>query len=263
MSKKKVIIEKYPFNIKIECSIKQIIDEHFHLFNKENNSEMEIIVNKKNFNANNKKSNVKNIFLSEEEKKNKKSISFLDIKKNKVKLWPIMADINGLGILPFMTDKPCRNCHHTFNNRPIGCPIKYLPDIKDDKDPLKKQIEDFFKAHNYEYDSTYGFGTDQLFCTPSCIKSYIFERLSIEPMSMKYNNSLSYLTLLVKKMYNIEGIPEKIRCADPIESLGAYGGHVEIDEYRDKNKKRYHEMTINVKRPVMFCCTQYIEEIPL
>lgn len=260
MSKKKVVAEKYIFSVTISSCAKEIIDEHFQVSERKNEDEMELIDNRKKINLSKKTSNVKGIFLSEEEKKNKKSISFLDVKKNKIKLWPVMADVNGSGILPFITDKPCRNCHHTFNNKPIGCPIKYLPDIKNENDPLKKQIEEYFKSHNYEYDSTNCFGTEKLFCTPSCVKSYIIERLSIEPLKVVYNNALSYLTLLVKKLYGIEGIPKKIKCADSIDVLEAYNGHVKIDEYRDVNREKTYELTINTKRPIMFCCTQYIIE---
>ncbi len=187
----------------------------------------------------------------------KKAVYFLDAKKNKIKLWPVMINTS-IGILPLMSDKPCRNCHHTYSTCPIGCPIQYYPHIVEDS-PRKIQIQTFLRENNFQSQLTDYFVTEHMFCTLPCVRAYIFSCLSKNPMSRKYGDSLSYLLLMFKKLNNIEGIPENIPIAPMIETLVNYNGHLKIDEYRNLNDV-LHYFTINIKRPIMFASCGYIEE---
>lgn len=250
-SQKKEVIVKYPFSIQ-GVNFKEIIDNHFQV-----TSDIEYVAkkSKKTYNK-----SISPLFVDGNEKTSKKLTCFLDAKKNKIKLWPIMVDSDGSGVLPLSTTKPCRNCHHTFTTQPIGCPIRYIPEL-DEKDPVRIQIINFLKKNNYQHDTNYCFLTEKIFCCEPCIKSYILQCISVEPWSSKYNNALSYLTMMVKKKYDIKGVPDRIKCADTIDCLEAYGGHVNINDYRDEKRNVKYENTINIKRPIMFSCTQFIEEI--
>lgn len=192
----------------------------------------------------------------------KKVLQFLDSKKNKIKLWPTMIDIVNDIILPFYTNKPCRYCHRNYNTIPLGCPIKYYPHALNNE-IKKKQIETFFNKNNFLSKSTDYFETEQMFCRLSCIKSYIYDCLSKNPMSQKYSNALSYLPLMFKKINDIDGIPQNIPLSPPIEILESYCGHLSIDAYHKSIETVQYEVTINVKRPIMFSASTYIEELSI
>lgn len=190
----------------------------------------------------------------------KRVVYFLDSKKNKIKLWPTMIDITNDIILPLYTNNPCRFCHRTYTTNPLGCPIKYYPHSSNNESKIK-QIETFLNKHNLSSKSTDYFETEQMFCRLSCVKSYIYDCISKNPMSYKYCNSLSYLTLMFKKINDIQGIPQNIPLSPPIEVLESYGGHLSIDAYHKSIETVQYEVTINVKKPIMFSASTYIEEI--
>lgn len=192
----------------------------------------------------------------------KRAVYFLDSKKNKIKLWPTMIDITNDIILPLYTTNPCRYCHHTYTTNPLGCPIKYYPHSSNNESKIK-QIEAFLNKHNLPSKSTDYFETEQMFCRLSCVKSYIYDCISKNPMSYKYCNSLSYLTLMFKKINDIDGIPQNIPLSPPIEVLESYGGHLSIDAYHKSIETVQYEVTINVKKPIMFSASAYIEEISI
>ncbi len=56
---------------------------------------------------------------------------FLDLKKNKVVLWPVMANNTKTLLLPLKTNHPCRQCHQRFSTSPIGCPLEYNSNVED------------------------------------------------------------------------------------------------------------------------------------
>ncbi len=184
----------------------------------------------------------------------RKPLLFLDAKKKRVQAWPTMVDTS-IGLLPTITNKPCRHCHHTFNTSPVGCPIAYRSHAKKDDE---KDIIAFFKQHNFSCTQTDYFITEHLFCTLSCVKAYIYDKLAVNPSSRRYQDSLSFLSLLFKKINDIEGIPPEIPIADNIEVLSAYGGHTNIEQYRNVENK--HIFTVNIKRPLMFTSCAYIEK---
>ena len=196
------------------------------------------------------------------------AICFLDSKKNRVKIWPIMIDQIDSFILPFVTKNPCRNCHHPISTPsggyPLGCPIRYFPDIPLN-DPKRKKIEDFWRDNNFSSPDgkTDYFETEHMFCSIPCIKSYIISCLSKNPLSVRYSNSLSYLTLMYAKLHSIEGKIPEIKFAHPISSLKAYGGYLFIEEYRDESQRSLlkFDETINVQRPIMFASFPCIEEL--
>ena len=198
--------------------------------------------------------------LHNDDKIGKRSLQFLDSKKNKVKLWPVMIDLTQKGSLPLYTNKPCRHCHHPFSTHPIGCPVKYNPEISDKNDIRYKRIKEVFDVYNINDITTDFFETEHLFCSWPCVKAYIMESLSSHPNSLKYSESLSYLTLMYKKVHDLENKDINIPVAPPIEVIDTYGGHLAIDEYRSSFGVITYNNTINVRRPYMFSSSKYIEE---
>lgn len=188
----------------------------------------------------------------------KRALYFFDSRKTRVKLWPVMVDATQNDALPLYTDKPCRNCHHGFVTHPIGCPVKYNKHLSDDVDVKKVRITKFLDSHNLPTDTNDFFETENLFCSWPCLKSYIFSCMARSPHSQKYKESLSYMSLMYKKIYGVK-IPA-IECAPPIEVLLAYGGHMTIEEYRKSFGVLTYSHTINTRRPYMFSCSEYVEE---
>lgn len=184
---------------------------------------------------------------------------FLDSKKNRIKLWPTMIDHANNDLLPLYTNKPCRNCHHSYETHPIGCPIKYVPHISDPNDPKRKKIEKFLKDSNFLCDSTDYFETECMFCSFPCVKSYIMYKLSMQPSSYKYNNALTYLSLLYKKLFSLKTTPV-IPSAHDIDALISYNGHLSISEYRNTIGVLQFDKSVNIRRPIMFTSFTYIEE---
>ena len=184
---------------------------------------------------------------------------FLDSKKHRVTLWPSMIDTHSNGMLPLYTNKPCRNCHHPYTTHPIGCPIKYHPHTEGVSE-TRAMVEEFLRNNNFSSKTMDYFETERMFCSLPCVKSYIISCLSKHPLSNKYGNCLTYLSLMYRKMNNTDKvtiIPE----AHPIETLTAYDGHLSIEDYRSSFGTLRFDETISTKRPLMFASFSYMEEI--
>jgi len=200
--------------------------------------------------------------LHEDNKIGIEPLFFFDSKKRRIKIWPIMID-QKQKTLPLFTNKPCRFCHHSYNTHPIGCPIKYHHLKETGSDDFKK-INRFLKENNLSTETNDFFETEHMFCSWPCVKAYIFLCLSQNPHSHRYKNSLSYLSLMYKKIMG-SVTPPKIPTAGPIELIDTYGGHLTIEEYRLSFGILDYEMTINsncpsVFRPYMFPSSKQIEE---
>ena len=207
--------------------------------------------------------------LHEDDKMSDRIQYFFDTKKVRVKTWPVMMDNVQKGPLPLYTNKPCRWCHHAYETHPFGCPIKYNPHISSttvsnvhntNSLALRDRVTSFLVENNLACDTNDFFETEHMFCSLPCVKSYILGCLSNNNKAYKYKKSLSYLTLLYKKMYDVLIIPSIIPKAGPIEVLEAYGGHLTIKEYRASFGLLNYEETSNVRRPYMFSSSDYIEE---
>lgn len=162
----------------------------------------------------------------------KKAYYFLDSKKNQMKLWPNFIDISTNGHLPPSTTKLCWWDRHSFQNRPIGCPLRYY----------KKEDKEIYE-------------TEGIFCSFSCCKSYIIDRNS----NVKYKDSLSILSSLFmilsqdKSHYILPSAPSW-------KLLKEYGGHLSIQEYRASVGNLEYEDTINIKRCMILSSSQYTQE---
>jgi len=253
---------KLVFSLK-HVSTKDVINEHFG----NNSTRLEVgddkfIVSNVNLQ---KIENSENVsfpdILHETDKTGKKALYFFDSRKAKVKTWPVMIETTQKGCLPLYTTKPCRRCSDTYNTHPIGCPIKYNKNLNNKDDIRYQRIVKFLSDNNLPTDSNDFFETEYMFCTWPCLKSYIFDCMAKNPHSHKYKNSLSYMTLMYKKIHGITGVPPIIPSAGPLSILEKYGGHMTIEEYRSSFGILEYNETVNIRRPYMFSCSAYIEEI--
>ena len=193
--------------------------------------------------------------LHEKSKKSKRNIMFLDPHKDQVKLWGIMIDLTASGPLPRYTQKPCWWCRNKFSYHPIGCPIRY------NGQKINGVSKDRVDANFLELNLTLDYGTDffeteGIFCTFPCIKAYILDQLS-RTTSPKYKKSLTLLTLLYLKLV---GVICTIPTAGSWKLTTDWGGHMSPPEYRSTTGLLEYTETVNIRRPYMFCSSNWIRE---
>jgi hypothetical protein len=106
----------------------------------------------------------------------------------------------------------CWWCCHPFDNTPCSIPYEY-------------------KNDNY---SVYG-----VFCSPECAASYNFsDTLGISDMWERY----SLLNMLYRKVYDNKTY--KIKLAPPRQTLKIFGGHLDINEFRENFTNNTHSYKI-------------------
>lgn len=218
--------------------------------------------------------------------KSKRAYYFLDTRKIQNKFWGVMIDITLNGPLPNTIQKPCWWCKHKFSSKPIGCPLKYHPHKTSGIE--KDRFEEKMKAVGLPTTTNDFFETEGLFCSFPCCKAFILDQKG----SVKYKESLTLLSLLFSILYSTEKHPIGIFSADnllsittkknkkstliphktlPLETtdfptapswklLKDYGGHLTIEEWRSTFGKLEYDLTVNVRRPYMYCSSQYISE---
>lgn len=219
--------------------------------------------------------------------KSKRAYYFLDTRKMQNKFWSVMIDVTVNGPLPNTIQKPCWWCRHKFSTKPIGCPLKYHSQKSSGIE--KERFEEKLKAANLPTTTNDFFETEGLFCSFPCCKAFILDQKG----SVKYKESLTLLSLLFSILYSTDKHPvgifslgrtkkkpstlKKPALDAPIKRdtdaedihfpaapswklLKDYGGHLTIDEWRSTFGKLEYDLTVNVRRPYMFCSSQYISE---
>jgi len=193
--------------------------------------------------------------LHEKDRLSKRATYVLDSFKGNVKYWVNMIDNAQGDALPRYTNKPCWWCRSTFKSHPIGCPLKYYPNIKSDTQE-KERIEEHFKDANLPIDcgNDY-FETDGIFCTFPCAKAYAIDEM--KNFRVKFNNSLTLLTQMHFKIFKeIVVIPT----AGSWKLLQDYWGHLTAQEFRAASGLIEYTETINMARPLMYSSGVYIKE---
>lgn len=183
--------------------------------------------------------------------KSKRGFYFLDTRKSPNKFWGIMIDITANGPLPGSTKAPCWWCRHSFQTRPIGCPLKYNGHRNSGVE--KERFDEKAVAANIDCSTNDFFETEGCFCSFPCCKAYILDQRS----SVKYKESAALLTLLFFKLF---GVISDFPCAPTWKILKEYGGHLTITEFRATFGKIEYLETVNTRRPYMYCSSQYISE---
>lgn len=186
------------------------------------------------------------------------SISFVDDKNDKC-LVTMLEWINK-ETYPVKTDKLCFWCKHTFTNRPLGCPIKYINDrveksyishITKDKYFMKENItknkldqilalkKDIIDIKQIE---TEHYLTDGIFCSFNCIIAFICENAH-DPF---YSESKMLTYSMYKELIGKNAI--KIKAAPHWRLLKSFGGPYTIEEFRKVfNIFEYEECSFHMK----------------
>ena len=167
---------------------------------------------------------------------------FLDNEKNKIRYRILMINYLNFGALPERTDTCCFWCRHCFDTPPIGIPLKYI---------CKDKRWEYTKDQMKEYDDY--FETDGIFCGFACMQAFLRDNNH----DIKYKDSGSLLYIMYRKIYKSYN---KIQSAPHWRMLKAYGGFMNIEQFRNKNKRGKYFLTQNIKRPFMFPIGVYAEE---
>lgn len=125
---------------------------------------------------------------------------------------------------PTNTSIHCYWCCHKFNNTPFGIPVKYVND----------------RFHVYG-----------CFCSLECCAAY---NVDSKDAADDIWERASLINMLARRL----GYKNYVKAAPSKLSLKIFGGHMEIDEFREYCKSN---RIINLNFPPMLTLTQQIEEI--
>lgn len=162
--------------------------------------------------------------------------------------------------LPDKTNNRCFWCHHTFDTKPLGCPIQYVPDrvVKDYYSEITKdtytlrenitnaQIEqnkDYYSKQNMNKMRRDYYITDGVFCSFNCCIAFIQDN---------HNNPLyRYSENLLSHIYT-QTFGDKAQPIIPAPSwriLKDYGGSVSIGDFRKNFYKVEYKDVSNIVYP--------------
>lgn len=133
----------------------------------------------------------------------------------------------------------CYWCRQPFENRPIGCPIKYVSNkaikkyhshITKDTYTIKENIPDISVLNlddNINIVPEEHYETDGVFCSFNCCKAWIQDN--------KHDRLYDQSDMLLTKMYNdlLGSTFETINVAPHWRLLEHYGGHLNIIQFRE------------------------------
>jgi hypothetical protein len=191
--------------------------------------------------------------------KSKRAYYFLDSRKIQNKFWGVMIDVTLNGPLPNSIQKPCWWCRHKFSSKPIGCPLKYHPHKTSGIE--KERFDEKMKSADFPTTTNDFFETEGCFCSFPCCKAFILDQKNC----VKYKESITLLYLLFSILHSSDKKQanrkiEEFPVAPSWKLLKDYGGHLTIEEWRSTFGKLEYDLTINSRRPYMFCSSQYISE---
>jgi hypothetical protein len=187
--------------------------------------------------------------LTDLSENNKNTFSFLDESKRLHKCYVNMIDFNSCKNINDFHNYNCFWCRHSFDTKPIGCPVKYVSNVavkkyyseisKDiytikENITIKKSITDIednkIKIINNDY-----YETDGIFCSFNCIMAFILDNKHIRI----YDDSI----MLLNKMYNdfLKVNNASISPAPSWRLLIEYGGHLNINDFRNNFNKIEYE----------------------
>lgn len=196
--------------------------------------------------------------------KEQQAFSFLDESKKEHSC--ILTMINHLdnNILPDKTPIHCFWDRHSFEYRPIGCPIQYVPnrivknyysEITKDNYTLRENIsktqflqnDEYYKDTNIELHQRNFYVTDGVFCSFNCCLAFIRANHS-NPL---YAYSENLLSNLYVECFGSSAEP--ITPAPSWRILKSYGGSISIDEYRKSFYKIDYKDIDNIVFPQIRC----------
>ena len=186
-----------------------------------------------------------------------KYIRYMGNCSDKHKLWIVDLDVLRHISMPVHTGRRCDRCHHTFFTNPVGCPIHYI-NLNDNTNRSAVLFEQL-KIKNLNLEKTSEiFITKKIFCGLNCVHAWIIMQRKIDPY---YEKCFSLLTLLVQKLEKTSGLKLNYDPSPPIEMLKAYGGELEIEEYRNVNGQLIYNVSKNIQAPLFFPAGEIVEEM--
>jgi hypothetical protein len=154
--------------------------------------------------------------------------------------------------------------HHTFDSQPIGCPIKYVPqmisrvynsEITKDSFSVSESIPRCSKISTDGVSTTTSresYETDGVFCSFNCALSFALSKKA-DPLYADSATLLNRIYIDTKTKSTLTPAP------DPVRVLADYGGPYTIEEYR-KNLTRLTYENYGVQRPVFKPVSFLLEE---
>jgi hypothetical protein len=180
---------------------------------------------------------------------------FTDSFQKENKLWINLFQYNndGISCMPRSTTLPCWWCRMTFSSHPLGVPLKYHCE-QNMTDLMKSRLVAVFKKQNLPTSELNFFEVEGNFCSFCCIESYIKENAKLYS---RYKKSSTLNCLMYQKC---KGELLSIPCSPSWKMRKEYGGHLTDEKYRACIGILYFLDTVNLKRPLLYSCHEYIEE---
>lgn len=171
------------------------------------------------------------------------TFSYLDESKKEHTCVITMVNQSNNTELPIRTTLNCYWCRHSFDSRPLGCPIQYVPnkivksyysEITKDNYILRENVSiqqlnqniNTYKDTNMDVQQKGYYVTDGIFCSFNCCLSFIQENRE-NPLYTYSENLLRYIYL--------DLFGNQSQCIIPAPSwrlLHSYGGSLSIDDFR-------------------------------
>lgn len=195
------------------------------------------------------------------------TISFLDETKKNHQCFISMIDFSSKTDTILLRYN-CYWCKHSFDTKPIGCPIRYVSsqslksyysEISKDIYTIRENITRNRRQNITDPRITVSvkeyYETDGIFCSFNCVKSYIKENKH----KKMYNNSLQLLMKLYRDMTGM--LVSSIDEAPHWRLLREYGGNMSITKFREGfNKVEYEEHGIIQNTPLFHSVGHLYEE---
>jgi len=191
------------------------------------------------------------------EKVDEVPVSFVDEKNDKCLI--TMLDWIHKEKFPLKTNVLCFWCKHSFNSKPLGCPIKYMnhrieksyiSNITKDKyymkeNVTKKKLETVLNTPSsmeIKAIETEHYVTDGIFCSFNCIIAFVNDH----SYDTFYRESKFLTYTMYKEMIGKD--VKKIKASPHWRLLKSFGGPLSIEEYRKTfNLFEYEECSFHMK----------------
>lgn len=201
------------------------------------------------------------------------TVSFLDESKVLRKNIVTMYDFLSKGMIPETTTLNCFWCRHNFDNKPIGCPLKYCSSQYENKyfseitkdnyiirnNITKEKRKELEQISNSVVNQKEFYETDGIFCSFNCCLAFIEEN--------KINSIYQNSTYLLIKIYIeiFDEVPENLTPAPSWRLLKNYGGVLDISEFRETFTKIVYKNNGIIKeiptfKPVGWLYEKYSEK---
>lgn len=191
--------------------------------------------------------------------KDQNTFSYLDESKKEHICVLTMTNQDDQTDIPDRTTISCFWCRHSFENRPLGCPIQYVPhrvvksyysEITKDNYTLResisdRQFQDNIDSYNdlkMNVTERSHYITDGVFCSFNCCLAFIRDNNN-NPL---YTYSENLLQRIYIDLFGSQAQP--ITQAPSWRLLSSYGGCLSVDDFR---KNFYNVEYKDVDNPIM------------